>query len=174
MVHFVRFSASVVCLLVLFACAPPVVKEAPEDERINEVLRKVRDNTGVAVNAQRELAMAAHAKADREVMMRKRLLTDLVSYDFYGSVEEILAAIAQKYEYQFLIYGKRPPEGINVNVFVTRKTVLDCLKLIGNQSGDMFDVELTEAAIILKYRQVPVVLDGAVMPRRSRLPAAEE
>lgn len=174
MVHFVRFSASMICLLALVACAPPVVKEAPEDERINEVLRKVRDNTSVAVNAQRELAMAAHAKADREVMMRKRLLTDLVSYDFYGPVEEILGAIAQKYEYQFQVFGKRPPEGVNVNVFVTRKTVLDCLKLIGNQSGDLFDVELTETAIVLKYRPVPVVLDGAVMPRRSRSPAVDE
>lgn len=122
-----------------------------EEQQVASVLQRINDATVLAVNAQRELAMTADAKVAKEAALRQRLLSDLVSYDFYGDVEDILRDIAMKYAYDFEVYGKRPPERVNVNVFVSKKPVIEVLKQIGYQSGWM-DVKLTKSAIELHYK----------------------
>lgn len=122
-----------------------------EEQQVASVLQRINDATALAANAQRELAMTADAKVAKEAAMRQRLLTDAVSYDFYGDVEDILRDIAMKYAYDFEVYGKRPPERVNVNVFVSKKPVIEVLKQIGYQTGWM-DVKLTKSAIEIHYK----------------------
>lgn len=123
-----------------------------EEQQTAAVLARIGDATTLAVNAQRDLAMTADAKVARESMLRQRLLTDSADYDFYGDVEDILREIATKYAYDFNVYGRRPPERHNVNVFVKNRPVIEILKQIGYQSTHILDVKLTKAAIELHYK----------------------
>lgn len=124
-----------------------------ETGQMNMVLAKISESTSLAVNAQRELALTADAKVAREALMRQRLLTDVVDYDFFGDVEDILREIATKYAYDFEIYGKRPPERMNVNVFVKKRPVVEVLKQIGYQATSTMDIKVTKTAIELHYKQ---------------------
>lgn len=145
----------VVCLA---GCATTTKETSPaassEEQQVTSVLQRINDATALAANAQRELAMTADAKVAKEAAMRQRLLTDAVNYDFYGDVEDILRDIATKYAYDFEVYGKRPPERVNVSVFVSKKPVIEVLKQIGYQSG-WLDVKLTKSAIELYYKPRP-------------------
>ena len=86
------FTASV--LLALAGCASsPSKSEQPqaetpmtEQQQIDSVLKKIDQSTVLAVNAQRELAMTADAKVAHEALLRKRMLTDVVDFDFFGDV----------------------------------------------------------------------------------------
>lgn len=153
-----RYVVPAVLALLLAGCATTGQQSsasaptASEEQQTNAVLAKIGDATALAVNAQRELAMTADAKVARESLLRQRLLTDAVDYDFYGDVEDILREIALKYAYDFSVYGSRPPERVNVNVFVKKKPVVDVLKQIGYQSTAVLDVKLTKAAIELHYK----------------------
>lgn len=142
------------CLLtaVLLSGCASVPKQSSEEEATADVLRQISDATTLAVNAQRELALTADSKVTREALRRKRMLTDVVSYDFYGDVEDILRQIAQRYDYGFEIYGSRPPERVNVNVFVTKRPVIEVLKHIGYQSNQWLDVKVTKERIELHYK----------------------
>lgn len=127
------------------------VAGAEEQQKIL-VLDKIRVATVMAVNAQQELALTSDSKMQNDVAARRRLLTDVASYDFYGDVESILKEIATKYGYAFEKYGKRPPEGVNVNVFLSKKPVLDVLRHIGYTSNSVLDIELKRDVIELHYK----------------------
>lgn len=139
--------------LVGCATTQPQPQVTTEEQQVGSVLAKISESTVLAVNAQRELSMTADAKVARESLLRQRLLTDVVDYDFYGDVEDILRDISMRYAYDFSIYGKRPPERMNVNVFVKKKPVIEVLKQIGYQSTNILDVKLTKTAIELHYKQ---------------------
>ena len=126
--------------------SPPPPAEDPQQA----VLRKISEASALAVNAQRELALVADARAQGEFKARKRLLSDLVSYDYYGDVEQLLRDIAGKYEYEFQVFGRRPPEGVLVNVFVRDRPVLEVLKHIGMQTRRV-DIKVTKRLIELHY-----------------------
>lgn len=123
-----------------------------EDQQIGAVLLKVRDSMALAANAQQELALTSDAKLQAETALRRRLLTDVVNYDYYGDVEGILKEIALKYGYEFEKYGKRPPEGLMVNVFVSKKPVIEVLRQIGYTSNSALDIELKRTVIELHYK----------------------
>lgn len=131
---------------------PVAVPPTSAEQQIQLAMDKITESTSMAVNAQRELAMTADAKSQRDISLRKRLLTDIVSYDFYGDVENIVREIATKYGYQFSTYGKRPPEGVITNVFVTKRSVVDVLKQIGVTLNATLDLNVTRDAIELHYK----------------------
>jgi hypothetical protein len=140
--------------VLLGGCAStPIPPAAPtQDAQIAEVLKDINDSTKVAVGAQRELALTLDARAQRDAAMRQRLLTDVVSYDFYGDVETIVREIAVKYGYDFLVVGKRPPEGVPINVFVKNRPVLDVLKHIGVTADFWLSVVVKPGVIEIQYR----------------------
>lgn len=146
-------AVTVAALSVLAGCATPPPPPTTEEQQIAEVLNRMNDATALAVNAQRELALTADAKIARESLLRQRLLTDVVSYDFYGDVETIVREIATKYSYEFATYGKRPAGGVMVNVFVNKRPALDVLKHIGYQSTAWLDIKLKKDVIELHYTQ---------------------
>lgn len=150
-----RVFVCVVSLLIA-GCASqgPTREQVSDEQQMSSVLRRIDEATDAAVKAQRELALTADAKTAEDALRRQRLMTDVVSYDFYGDVEDILKDIAVKYAYAFEVYGKRPPERVNVNVYVTKKPVIEVLKQIGYQSA-WLDVKLTKAAIELHYKDRP-------------------
>ena len=130
--------------------------KASEDAQVSEVLSQINASTAVAVNAQREMALTEGASAVHEAAQRQRLLSDKVSYDFYGDVEDLLRQLALRYHYQFDVYGKRPPERVNVNIYMVKKPAVELLKQIGYQSTAWLDVKLTSTEIELHYKPVPV------------------
>lgn len=147
-----RKSALYVATLGLVAgCAQPVAPEATDEQKTAAVYDKLVAMAGVAVNAQRELAMTADAKRQTEMSRRQRLLTDVVSYDSYADVETILRDISTKYGYKLEVFGKRPAGGVPVNVYVQNRPVLDVLKFIG-YSTPFFDIKLNPDAIELHYK----------------------
>lgn len=153
----VRVQGWAVAGLVLLAgagctTAPVQQSETSEEQQIRLALQKIGDATLLAANAQQELALTADAKVQRDMALRRRLLTDATSYDFYGDVEDIVREIAVKYGYDFNVYGKRPPERVNVNVFVTKKPVVEVLKQIGYASTNALDVHLKRDAIEIHYK----------------------
>jgi hypothetical protein len=116
------------------------------------VLKQISDATAVAVDAQRDLAMAAEGKQERTERTRKSILTDQVSYDFYGNVEDIVREIANRYQYRFEVYGKVPPEKVMTNVFVTRKPAIEVLKQIGYTSTVWLDIAVKKDVIEIRYK----------------------
>lgn len=132
-------------------CAPVPTSVETDEQQTAAVLDKLSGYVEVAVNAQRELAMTADAKAQNAMARRQRLLTDVVSYDFYGDIETILNDIANKYDYKLDVFGKRPAGNVVVNVYVQKKPVLDVLKYIG-YSTPFFDIKLGQGVIELHYK----------------------
>lgn len=123
-----------------------------DEQKVERVLEKLNESSEQAVAAQRELALTADAKNIRELSLRKRLLTDTINFDFYGDVEDILKEVAIKYGYGFEIYGKRPPQRVNVNVFVKRKPVIEVLKQIGYAETERLDIVVKRDVIELHYK----------------------
>ncbi|WP_454727675.1 MULTISPECIES: DotD/TraH family lipoprotein [Cupriavidus] len=138
-------------LALVAACAQPISPGATDEQKVVDVLGKLDGYASAAVNAQRELAMAADAKNQNALVRRQRLLTDVVSYDFYGDVETVLKDITNKYDYKLEVYGKRPPGGVVTSVYVKNKSVLDVLKNIG-YATPFFDIKLNPDAIELHYK----------------------
>jgi hypothetical protein len=145
---------SAVCaatLALVAACAQPMTPEPTDTQQTAAILGKLEGYASAAINAQRELAMAADAKNQNALARRQRLLTDVVSYDFYGDVETLLRDISTKYEYRLEIFGKRPPGGVVTNVYVKNKSVLDVLKNVG-YATPFYDIKLNPEAIELHYK----------------------
>lgn len=142
--------------LLLTGCVGVPKKGDPEvgQDGMSAVLKRINDGTAQAVQAQQELALTAESKVERTQVNRQRLFTDVISMDFYGDVEDVLAQIARNYDYEFATYGRRPAEGALVNVFVTRKPAIEVLKNVGYQTK-WFDVKLTKTAIELHYVSSP-------------------
>lgn len=152
MLELAKKSAIAVATLVLAAgCAQSPTTETPEAQQTAAVLAKLDGYASVAVNAQRELAMATDAKNQNALVRRQRLLTDVVNYDFYGDVETVLRDITNKYDYKLEVYGKRPPGGVVTSVYVKNKPVLDVLKNIG-YATPFFDIKLNPDTIELHYK----------------------
>lgn len=128
------------------------VKTTPEEQRRTEIEAQISDSLSLAVNAQRQLAMTRDADVQQRAVARQRLLTDRVSYDFYGDVEQILGDIASKYGYQLKVFGQRPPEHVNVNIFVKGMPVVEVLRYIGQTAGDWLDVRVSAGVIALTYK----------------------
>ncbi|CAE6793948.1 hypothetical protein R70006_04981 [Paraburkholderia domus] len=148
-----RAVALLATVLAVGGCAMQQPKPMTTDEQRRDlVLSKLDAATQLAVNAQRELAMTADAQAQNQVVARQRLLTDRVSYDFYGDVEKILGDIAAKYNYDFKVFGKRPPDRVNVNVYVNKMPVLEVLRYIGTTASFWLDVSVKPGVIELTYK----------------------
>lgn len=145
-----------VCLAMLLAGCSGLQKEDPnaQETEVGSILRKIDGQMTSAVTAQQELAMTAEAKIEREQINRRRLFTDVISWDFYGDVHDIVAEIARRYDYDFAVYGRRPPEGVMVNVFVTKKPAIEILKHVGFQTK-WLDLKVTKTAIEIHYLQSP-------------------
>jgi len=149
-----RYSACLAMLLAGCANMQSQQERPSEQKEVSAVLQKIDANMALAVDAQRELAMTADAKGDREQLNRKRIFDDVVSKDFYGDVEDLLREMAAQYDYGFNVYGPRPQEGVLINVFVTKKPAIEILKHIGYQTK-WLDVKLTKTSIELHYMPQP-------------------
>lgn len=134
------------------ASAEKTTQHVSDDQRTADAIEQINQSTAIAVEAQKELAMTADAKVQGEFAQRKRLLTDVVSYDFYGDVEDILKRIAVQYGYEFAIYGKTPPERVNANIYILKKPVLEVIKQIGYTSTDFLDIVVKRDVIELHYK----------------------
>lgn len=144
------------CLTLISGCVSkvPLSKDVSDETQIAQILQTISDSSKVAVNAQRDLALTVDSKVQREMTMRQRLISDRVTYDFYGDVEMIVGEIASKYGYDFLVFGKRPPEGVPINVFIKDRPVLDVLKNIGVTADYWLSVVVKAGVIEIHYRDV--------------------
>ncbi len=133
-------------------CAQQPISVDSEEQQVANVLDKLSGYASTAVNAQRELAMTADAKVQNAAARRNRLLSDLVSYDFYGNVELIVRDIADKYGYKLEVYGKPPPGNVITSVYVQKRAVLDVLKYIGYTSTQFIDINVKPDTIELHYK----------------------
>lgn len=141
-----------VAAVVLTGCATEQkVEPLTDEQQVGSVLTQLTDASKIAVNAQRERAMLTDAVIAREAAKRERLLNDVVSYDYYGDMQRFLQEFAMKYGYDFEPFGRRPPEGVIVNIFVQRRPALEVLKAVGYQSP-MVDVVLTKTSIEMHYK----------------------
>lgn len=147
------FSLLAIVSMALAGCvgAPVTESVVSEDQQVDSVLGQLTAASKVAVNAQRERAMLTDAARAREAAKRERLLTDTVSYDYYGDMQRFLQEFAAKYGYGFESFGKRPPEGVLVNIFVQRRPAIEVLRAVGYQSS-MVDVVLTSTTIEMHYK----------------------
>lgn len=148
--------AGVIVVGILSGCATAPAKQASvpsQQEQMQAVLAQISESTVMAVNAQRELALTSDAKAQQTIAARQRILTDRVSYDFYGDVETFMRDVAVKYGYSFVTFGKRPPEGVNTNVFVKNKPVVDVLRQVGVTLNPVLDVVVTKDTFELHYKK---------------------
>lgn len=147
--------SSIFCLsLALAACAGMGKNEsAPltEEQQTQEILRRIETGVMSATEAQAELARVAEARAARDAFRRKQLTSESISLDFYGDAEDVVRDIAGRFSYEFKVYGKRPPERANVNIYVKDKPAIEVLKMLGNQTA-FFDIKLTKTAIELHYK----------------------
>lgn len=145
-------SASILAALLLVGCAITPTTPTPEVADKDSVIALINESTQSAVNAQRELAMVADASVQQQMTQRKRLLTDVIDMDTYGDVEAIVGDIAAKYGYDFKVYGKRPPEGVNANILVTKRSVIEVLKHIGYTSTYFLDIVVKRDEIQIHYK----------------------
>lgn len=150
--HAGRVACAAVATVMLGGCVTPPPKLTSEDERRDAILTALNDASTLAVNAQRELAMTSDASVQRQATARQRLLSDRVSYDFYGDVEEVVGDIAGKYGYELRVTGKRPPDRVNVNVFVKKMSVVEVLRYIGTTAGFWLDLSVKPGVIELAYK----------------------
>ncbi|TKC90127.1 hypothetical protein FAZ69_08225 [Trinickia terrae] len=149
-----RGGAVLAALVAVSGCANQnQVKATPDEQRRTEIEAQISDSLSLAVNAQRELAMTRDADVQQRAVSRTRLLTDRVSYDFYGDVEQIVGDIASKYGYELKVYGQRPPEHVNVNVYVNKMPVLEVLRYVGQTAGDWLDLRVSAGVIELTYKK---------------------
>ncbi|MCA8197388.1 DotD/TraH family lipoprotein [Burkholderia vietnamiensis] len=125
----------------------------PDEQRRLNIDGEISDSLSLAVNAQRELALTRDANVQQRATARSRLLTDRVSYDFYGDVEKIVSDIAYKYGYDFKVYGQRPPEHVNVNIFVKKMRAVDVLQYVGQTATDWIDIRIDPGVISLTYKK---------------------
>lgn len=125
---------------------------ASQQEQMQAVLAQINDSTVLAVNAQRELALTSDAKTQQTIAARKRILTDRVSYDYFGDVDTFVRDVATKYGYDFLTFGKRPPEGVITNVFVKNRPVVDVLRQVGETLNATLDLRVTKEAFEIHYK----------------------
>ena len=146
---------SLVALALVGCSTSPRVQEdaaTSEEMKIAQVIAQMNESTLVAVEAQRDLALTADAKTQHNLLLKKRLLTDVVSYDFYGNVEDLVKEIAMKYGYAFEVYGKRPPEAVVLNVYVANRKAIDVLKHVGFGATNFMDIVVKRDAIQLHYK----------------------
>jgi hypothetical protein len=136
-------------------CAPTQQIATPDAQRRTAIEGQIADSLSLAVNAQRELALTRDSSIQAHVQERTRLLSDRVSYDFYGDVEQIVRDIATKYGYDFKVYGQRPPEHVNVNIFVKKMPVTEVLKYVGTTANYWLDIHVSSTAIELIYKTKP-------------------
>jgi hypothetical protein len=143
-----RIAASTVPLLFLLgACATPKPPSTPSLDLINEHVR-------AAAAAQQELASVVAAEAAKPVRARESIVTDMVTIDFVGNIETVLSHIATQYGFEFEVLGKRPPEGLMVNIYVKQpKPVVDILRAISLEYPAMVDVNVTKTKIELVYKR---------------------
>lgn len=143
-------------LFVVAGCTTTAQQEQAKyqnEKDIKDVLVSLDRGTELAVNAQRELALTADAKVRRESDYRKRIVTDKISMDFYGDVEQVVGRLANTYNFDFQVMGKKPVDGVVVNVFAKQRPALDVLKQIA-YSSPMVDIRVTDSQIILYYKEV--------------------
>jgi hypothetical protein len=136
----------------LGGCVATPLAKSTDEQRSADILSKLDDATVIATNAQRELALTADASVQREATARTRMLTDHADYDFYGPVEELVGGIASKYGYQFKVFGKRPPETLNVNVYVKKMQVVEVLRYVGTTASGWLDISVKPGVIELTYK----------------------
>jgi len=152
MKHVRALCAYTLLVVSLTGCGSMSHSTSSDADATRDVLQQINDSTTLAVNAQRELALTADSKLTSQALQRRRLLTDVISLDFYGDVEDILRDIALRYGFGFDVYGERPPERVPINVFVTKRPVLEVLRTIGYQYG--LDVKVSKDRIELHYKAV--------------------
>jgi hypothetical protein len=145
--------AALTAAVMLVGCANLNQKQITDEQKHHDQIEgDISNSLSQAVTAQRELAMTRDASVQQRAQSRTRLLTDRVNYDFYGDVETIVDDIATKYGYDFRVFGRRPPEHVNVNVLVKQMPVLDVLRYVGQTAGDFIDIHVTQSAIELTYK----------------------
>lgn len=145
-----RLSCCIAALLplVLAACATVQQPAAPT------ALDLINDRMGRAVAAQQELASIASASAQQPRRDRADAFTDKVTLDYVGDIEGLLARIAKQYSFDFEVVGKRPPEGLMVNLYVNEpKTVVDVLRAVALQFPSGVDVNIKKTSIELVYKK---------------------
>ena len=107
-----------------------------------------------AVAAQQELAGMGTSATEDLQRQRTDIFTDAVTLDYVGDLESALGKIAKQYGFGFEIYGKRPPEGLMINVLVKEpKPVIDIVKAIAYQYPGLIDVNVGADTIELIYKK---------------------
>ena len=139
----------VVATLAVTGCAtkPTAVARSPVLDRIDKRME-------AATAAQTELATVVAAAAASPKRLRRDVLTDRLTMDYVGDVEVVLQRIAKQYSFGFEVLGKRPPEGLMVNIYIKKATpVIDILKAVAYQYPTRIDVNVTETSIELVYKK---------------------
>lgn len=120
----------------------------------NPVLDRIDKRMEEAATAQNELASVVAAAAATPKRSRRDVLTDRLTMDYVGDVEIVLQRIAKQYSFGFEVLGRRPPEGLMVNIYIKKPTpVIDILKAVAYQYPTRFDVNVTETMIELVYKK---------------------
>lgn len=140
----------VAALTLLTACATPseVEKKPTALDLINMRMEK-------AVNAQHELASISVADQSKNVLReRGDILKDKITLDYIGDIETALLRIAKQYQYKFDVVGKRPPEGVMINIYYKDPVpVMDIFQAISYQYPTIASVSIRKDTILLVYKK---------------------
>lgn len=141
---------AIACSLVfLTACAtkPP---ETPEPTALDIINTRMAS----AVAAQQELASIKVGNQNAPKRDRTDIFEDRVTLDYVGDIEGALKRIATQYGFALEVFGKRPPEGLVVNIYIREpKAVVDVLKAIALQYPTLVDVSVGRESIELVYKK---------------------
>jgi len=142
-------AAACAVVLTFTGCATPAPPAAPQ----RGVLDQINDRVGEAAAAQQELASVVAANTNAPKRDPKDVFTDEVTIDYVGDIEVVLARIAKQYGYEFEVLGKRPPEGVMVNLFMKKpRPMVEVLRALGYQFPTTVDVNLDKTSIQLVYK----------------------
>ncbi len=143
-------AAASAVVLTLAGCA---TQKPPPAAPQRTVLDEINERVAEAAAAQQELASVVSANTNAPKREPKDVFADEVTIDYVGDIEVILARIAKQYGYEFEVLGKRPPEGVMVNLFMKKpRPVVDVLRALGYQFPTTVDVNLDKTSIQLVYK----------------------
>jgi len=83
-------------------------------------------------------------------------LRRIVSVDWTGPIEPIARTLADRAGYQMQVNGDRPPAPVIVSVVAREKSVVEVLRDIGLQAGQLANVVVDPERRIVELNYAPV------------------
>ncbi len=138
-----------VMLLALAGCATkPTAEQARADSEAH-ARKVIIDKVDMAVQAQRELAVATQEGKQMVLRRQAALTADEVDIDYIGKPQPLLESLAHRYGYKYMETGKRA-ELKTINMRVVKRPVIEVLRDIGHQIDSGADVVLDKDAKIVR------------------------